>query len=149
MTNIAGQQVLHSVFIWLGRTAVGAMFYAMLRAAWLIAGKETGMGYFVMTIGILLAVLLVVCLGYILRKNPDDLADDANQMSLALRRILLGYFLLLGALLMALLIDLNMVDFPESAVSIQMTPPATAFPESNPTVATPPAGNPATDNSTP
>src|SRR5229473_2151169 len=98
------------------------------------------MGYFVMTIGILLAVLVVVCLGYILLKKPDDLSADANQMSLAQRRILLGYFLLLGALLMALLVDLNMVDFPESAVSIQMTPPATAFPASNPTLANPPAG---------
>jgi len=93
-----------------------------------------------MTIGILLAVLVVVCLGYILLKKPDNLSADANQMSLAQRRILLGYFLLLGALLMALLVDLNMVDFPESAVSIQMTPPATAFPASNPTLANPPAG---------
>lgn len=107
------------------------------------------MGYFVMTIGILLAVLIVFCLGYILYKKPDDLAHDATQMSVALRRILIGYFLLLGALLMALLIDLNMVDFPETAVSIQMTPPATAFPASNPTVATPPAGNSAANNSVP
>ncbi|HEY5030451.1 MAG TPA: Ig domain-containing protein [Candidatus Angelobacter sp.] len=138
MINIAGQEMLHNVFIWLGRTVV-ALFCVMLRAAWLIAGKETGMGYFVITIGFSLAVLLVISFLYFLRASPDDPTKDANQMSLALRRILLGYFLLLGALLISLLVDLNMVDFPESAVSIQMTPPATAFPASNPTVANPPA----------
>ncbi len=99
------------------------------------------MGYFVITIGILLAGLIVFCFIYFLIKKPDDPSSDANQMSLVLRRILLGYFLLLGALLISLLVDLNMVNFPESAVSIQMTPPATAFPASNPTVANPPAGS--------
>jgi hypothetical protein len=141
MTNIAQQQLLHDIFIWLGRATVGAIFYALLRASWLIAGKESGMGYFVITIGILLAGLIVFCFVYFLLKKPDDPTTDANQMSLGLRRILLGYFLLLGALLISLLVDLNMVDFPESAVSIQMTPPAAAFPASNPTVANPPAGS--------
>jgi putative Ig domain-containing protein len=98
------------------------------------------MGYVVITIGFSLAVLLVISFFYFLRTNPDDPTKDAGQMSLALRRILLGYFLLLGALLISLLVDLNMVDFPESAVSIQMAPPATAFPASNPTVGNAPAG---------
>ena len=96
------------------------------------------MGYLVMTSGILLAVLMVFCFIYILLKKPDHPATDADQMSLALRRILLGYFLLLGALLISLLIDLNMMDFPESAVSIQMTPPPAEIPPSNPTLANPP-----------
>lgn len=107
------------------------------------------MGYFVITIGFLLAVLIIGCFIYILLKKPDDPAQDATEMSLPLRRILLGYFLLLGGLLMALLIDLNMVDFPENAVSIQMAPPATAFPASNPSIANPPAdkaGNSANSN---
>jgi len=97
------------------------------------------MGYFVVDTAILLALLIVWCLGYFLRKDPDNPETDAKPMSLALRRIVLGYLLLLGALLVALLIDLNMVDFPESAVSIPITPP--------PPAATPtPAQTPSTGN---
>jgi len=86
------------------------------------------MGYFVVVMGILLAVLIVFCLAYILSKKPDDPATEAGLMPLALRRILIGYFLLIGALFMALLVDLNMMDFPEAAVSIQITPPPTPTP---------------------
>lgn len=93
------------------------------------------MGYFVTTIGIGLAVFSVISLGYILFKDPDALTPNSTPMSLAQCRILLGYFLLMGALLMALLVDLNMVDFPENAISIEMTPPASAFPAANPSVA--------------
>jgi hypothetical protein len=128
MTNIAGQQMLHNTHIWIGGTTVGALFSVMLRAAWLIAGKEIGMGYFVVVIGMLLAVLIVFCLVYILSRKPDDPATEAGLMPLSLRRILIGYFLLVGALFMALLVDLNMMDFPEAAVSIQITPPPTPTP---------------------
>ena len=94
------------------------------------------MGYIVVLIAILLAVLVIFCLGYILSKKPDDPATDDGPMPLALRRILIGYFLLVGALYTALLVDLNMMDFPEAAVSIQIVPAPTPTPTPPPTTGT-------------
>jgi hypothetical protein len=113
--------------IWFGRTTVGALFYAMMAGAWQIAGKEAGMGYIVVSSAVLLALLIFCCIVYFIKASPDDPSHDAEGMSLQLRRILLAYFLVLGALLVGLLIDLNMVDFPETAVSVDITPSPQTF----------------------
>jgi hypothetical protein len=113
--------------IWFGRTTVGALLYAMMAGAWRMAGKEAGMGYFVVVSAILLALLVLGCIVYFIRQSPDDPSHDAENMSLQLRRILLAYFLVLGSLLVGLLIDLNMVDFPETAVSVDITPSPQTF----------------------
>src|SRR5215472_9634809 len=131
--------MLHKAFIWLYRTIAIATLIPMLRAAWLMAGKEGGMGYVVLVSAILVALLVVICFIYLLRTKPDDPATDDALMSLALRRILISYFLLSGALFVALLVDLNMVDFPETAVSI----PITSMPTPSPTPAATPAATPA------
>jgi hypothetical protein len=112
--------------IWFGRTTIGALFYAMMAGAWQIAGKEAGMGYIVVSSAVLLALLIFCCIVYFIKASPDDPSHDSEGMSLQLRRILLAYFLVLGALLVGLLIDLNMVDFPETAVSVDITPPPPA-----------------------
>src|SRR6185369_5154550 len=93
------------------------LLYAMMAGAWRMAGKEAGMGYFVVVSAILLALLVVGCIVYFIRQSPDDPSHDAENMSLQLRRILLAYFLVLGSLLVGLLIDLNMVDFPAAAAN--------------------------------
>src|SRR5216684_4880534 len=118
--------------IWLGRTTVAALFYAMMAGVWRIAGKEVGMGYFVVGSATLLALLVLFCIGYFVKASPDAPSHDAEDMSKPLRRILMAYFLVLGSLLVGLLIDLNMVDFPETAVSVDITPPPIAL---NPAVA--------------
>lgn len=96
---------------------------AIFKAAWLISGKEVGMGYIVVITAMLLGLLVVICGSYIVYKKPDDPNTDSNPMSLAMRRIILAYFLLLGGLLVALLIDLNMMDFPQTTVSIPLPTP--------------------------
>ena len=87
------------------------------------------MGYFVVGSSALLALLVLFCIGYFVTASPDAPSHDAEDMSLPLRRILIVYFLVLGSLLVGLLIDLNMVDFPETAVSVDITPsPVTVNP---------------------
>lgn len=138
--------------LWFGRTTVGALLYAMMAGAWRMAGKEAGMGYFVVGSAILLASLVVSCIVYFVIKSPDAPSNDPNTMSLAIRRIVIAYLLILGALLVALLVDLNTVDFPETAVSIGIvpapnpTPLPTATPTPVPSPTSKPVGN-TTDSS--
>src|SRR6478672_12379640 len=134
--------------IWFGRTTVGALFYATMAGAWRIAGKEAGMGYFVVASAVLLAVLVFGCIVYFIKASPDDPSHDSEGMSLHLRRILLAYFLVLGSLLVGLLIDLNMVDFPETAVSVDITPPPTTVnPAANANAKTSDSANAGQNNS--
>lgn len=106
------------------------------------------MGYFVMVIAMLVAALIMVCFVFFWKAKPDDPEGDSKTMSLALRRIVLIYLMLFGALLVALLIDLNMVDFPETAVSVDITPSPASFPTPTPAATPTPSPSPAQNSST-
>lgn len=110
------------MFVILSYAMLLGLAYAVSTGLWRMAGQEVGMGFFVIVPGGLLLIIVAFCIIYFLRSNPDDPATDAGTMSLSLRRIIIIYFLVLGWLLVALLVDLSFVDFPEAAVTINEVP---------------------------
>ena len=84
-------------------------------------------------------ILLLLAIGVILyfvrkiRINSD--VDDSAPMPAGSRRILTGYLLLFGVSLVYMLVSLNSVDFPETAVAPE-TPVSAPSPSPTPTPAT-------------
>lgn len=62
-----------------------------------------------------IVVALAVITFFVIRIRGNDAVDDGSSMPIGQRRILVGYLLLLGTLLVYMLISLNSVDFPETA----------------------------------
>src|SRR5260370_10624999 len=81
---------------------------------------------------ILLLVAIAVTIYFVIKMRGTVDVDDGAPMPAGSRRILTGYLLVFGVSLVYILVSLNSVDFPETAV-VPETPVAAPTPSPTPT----------------